>query len=259
MADAHKWQTAISDVTPDDIFIRGYSIQDLMQRLTFTEVTYLTIRGTLPRPSERQMLDAILIALVDHQFVSSHVTAARFIVSGNPSVVAGLAGGVLTAGPYTLSPETAALFIDACMARKRTLGSVGETARVVVAEMAERGERIPGFGHVVHKVRDPRTVTLRKRAAELGCVGERVELYEAIHTEFVRRKGRALPINADGMIAAILGDMGWSPAEMAGIAVVAAMPGLLAHVVEEIGQRVPHRFLPPEAITYTGASDRRLT
>ncbi|MBI2202782.1 MAG: citryl-CoA lyase [Candidatus Rokubacteria bacterium] len=258
MADGQTWRTAISDVTADDIFIRGYSIQELMQRLTFTEVTYLTIRGALPRPSERDMLDAILIALVDHQFVSSHVTAARFIVSGNPSVVAGLAGGVLTAGPYTLSPESAALFIDAAVARKQTLGSVADTARVVVAEMAERGERIPGFGHVTHKVQDPRTVTLRKRAAELGCAGERVELYEAIHAEFVRRKGRALPINADGMIAAILGDMGWCAAEMAGIAVVAAMPGLLAHVVEEIQQRVPHRFLPTEAITYTGPIGRQL-
>ncbi len=259
MTNVHQWETAISNVTPTDIFIRGYSIRDLMERLTFTEVAFLTIRGTLPEPKERQMLDAILIALVDHQFVSSHVTAARFIASGNPSVVAAIAGGVLAAGPNTLSPEAAARFIDWAMSRRRELGgSVADAARELVTELIRRRELIPGVGHVTHKEQDPRTVTLRKRVGELGLVGERVELYEAIHQEFVRQKGRWLPINADGMIAAILGDLGWTPEEMAGAAVLAALPGLLAHVVEEIRQRVPHRFLPPEQIVYTGPPSRRL-
>lgn len=253
MHDVHEWRTAITNVTADDIFVRGIDIRELIGSHSFTDAAFLALRGRFPEKREARMLDAALCSLVDHGFVSSHVTAARFIVSGHPNVIAGLAGGILAAGPNTLSPETAAAFIDRALERHSTLGgTVTETAAVIVAEVISRGERIAGFGHVTHKAGDPRTPALRAVAAELGFIGKRVELYEAIHAEFQRVKKRSLPINADGMLAAVLGEMGWSPREMAGLAVLAALPGLLAHVVEEITTGAPHRFLPEEQVIYVG-------
>jgi citrate synthase len=200
------------------------------------------------------MLNAALASLVDHGFVSSHVTAARFIVSGNPSMVAGIAGGVLAAGPNTLSPETAAKFLDQALERHEKLGgTIDESAKAIVADLLARKERIPGVGHVTHKVEDPRTPALRTVAEREGFIGDRTRLYEAIHREFLAAKKRRLPINADGMLACLLGEMGWSAAEMAGLAVLAAMPGLIAHIVEEMKDGAPHRFIPGDQVAYVGA------
>lgn len=255
MSDVHLWKTSITDVTRADIVVRGVDIRELIRAHTFGETAFLTLRGRFPEPRELRMFEAALCSLVDHGFVSSHVTAARFIVSGNPSVVAGVAGGILAAGPNTLSPESAAEFIENALARHRALGgTVESTAAALVAETIARRERIPGFGHVTHKDEDPRTTTLRALAEELGWVGERVRLYEAIHAEFQRAKGKQLPINADGILAALLGDMGWSPMEMAGLATLASLPGLIAHVVEEIRTGAPHRFIPAEQVVYEGAT-----
>jgi citryl-CoA lyase len=259
MHNVHEWRTSITKVTADDIIVRGVDIRDLITSHTFTETSFLALRGRFPSRQEAKMFDAALSSLVDHGFVSSHVTAARFIVSGHPNVVAGIAGGVLAAGPNTLSPESAAEFIDRALQRHHELGgTIEETATVVVAETIKKGERIAGFGHVNHKNGDPRTVALRAVAAENGFIGKRVELYEAIHREFLRVKKRNLPINADGMLAAVLGEMDWSPREMAGLAVMASLPGLLAHVVEEITTGAPHRFMPEEQVVYfePGPSDR---
>lgn len=254
MSNVHEWRTAVTYVDEDDIFVRGADLRDLIRNHSFTEIAFLTLRRRFPEPREARMLDAALAALVDHGFVSSHVTAARFIVSGNPSVVAGIAGGVLAAGPNTLSPETAATFLDAAFARHKAMGgTVEESARAIVADVIERREKIPGIGHVTHKVTDPRTPALRAVAEEAGFIGERTRLYEAIHAEFTAAKKRHLPINADGMLAALLGEMGWSAQEMAGLAVLAAMPGLIAHVVEEITGGAPHRFIPNEQVAYVGA------
>jgi citryl-CoA lyase len=254
MSNVHVWRTEVTYVDEDDIFIRGTDIRELIRNRSFTEVIFLTLKGRFPEKREQRMLDAALASLVDHGFVSSHVTAARFIVSGNPSIVAGVAGGVLAAGPNTLSPETAAKFLDDAMRRHKQLGgSVEQSAEAIVAGVIERAEKIPGFGHVTHKKEDPRTPALRAVAEELGWIGERTRLYEAIHRRFTTTKKRHLPINADGMLAALLGEMGWSAGEMAGLAVLAALPGLLAHVVEEIDGGVPHRFIPSEQVSYVGA------
>jgi citrate synthase len=253
MADVHDWKTSVTYVDQDDIAVRGIDLRELIRDRSFTEVIYLTLRKRLPEPREVAMLNAALASLVDHGFVSSHVTAARFIVSGNPSMVAGIAGGVLAAGPNTLSPETAAKFLDRAMERHRQLGgSIEESAATIVAELLERKEKIPGIGHVTHKIEDPRTPALRAVAEKLGFVNERTLLYEAIHRRFVDAKKRHLPINADGMLAALLGEMGWSATEMAGLAVLAAMPGLIAHIVEEIEDGAPHRFIPNEQVSYVG-------
>lgn len=253
MSDVHRWNTAVAKITEDDILIRGVDMRELIRGRRFTEVAFLAVRGRFPTDAETRMLDGALVALVDHGLVSSHVAAARYIVSGHPNVVAGIAGGILAAGPNTLSPESAAEFIEEAITLRAAMhATIEAAAAAIVDDVIARRRLIPGIGHVVHKVSDPRTVELRTLAAELGFIGERVALYEAIHAEFQRRKGRELPINADGMLAAILGEMGWAPCAMAGLAVFAALPGILAHVLEEMSSGAPHRFIPENQVTYVG-------
>jgi citrate synthase len=134
-----------------------------------------------------------------------------------------------------------------------------EAAERVVAEYREAGRLIPGLGHPNHKDYDPRAVAVEKVARAEGVWGDGCEFYARVHAAFTRSSGKSLPINIDGMLAAVLDDMGFTPHEMAGIAATAAMPGIIAHVVEEIEKGVPLRIVPDElGSVYVGEPERPL-
>ena len=94
---------------------------------------------------------------------------------------------------------------------------------------------------------------------EVGAWGEAGLLFEAIHQEFVQSTGKALPINIDGVLACVLTDLGFDANEMAGIAITAILPGIIAHVIEEIRDGVPLRIVPDAlGSRYVGAPERHI-
>ena len=45
---ADWWRTEISDIAPGVIRVRGYAIEDLIGRVSFPAMIWLTLRGELP-------------------------------------------------------------------------------------------------------------------------------------------------------------------------------------------------------------------
>jgi len=255
------WQTSISHAIEKTCLIRGYPLEEIIENLTYAETLYLTLRGELPTKEEARLLNAVLCSIPDHQFVASTAPAARFAASAFPdSPIPGIAAGILTMGSYTVSPQDSADFINEShelMASKDL--TIKETAIDVVSECLENKKRIPGFGHPTYRNVDPRSEALKKVAKECGFWGEKGQIYEAIHKEFVRVTGKEIPLNIDGMMACVLNEMGFDPLEMAGIAAVSYMCGIIAHVVEEIKEGVPLRIIPPEhGAVYTGPDERHI-
>ena len=58
------WKTKVSKVGEHQILIRGYPLEEVIGNLTYTEAIYLTIRGELPTEREREMMDALLCAIL---------------------------------------------------------------------------------------------------------------------------------------------------------------------------------------------------
>jgi len=54
MAD-QPWKTAITDIGPGKIRVRGYAIADIMEKLSYAEAVYLILKGQLPTPAERRL------------------------------------------------------------------------------------------------------------------------------------------------------------------------------------------------------------
>ena len=80
-----KWPTAITRIEPGKIHLRGYNITELMEKLTFAQTIFLTLRGELPTEAEGKMMEAILVSSVDHGVTPPSVLAARTVASGgNP-------------------------------------------------------------------------------------------------------------------------------------------------------------------------------
>lgn len=246
------WTTAVADVAESNVYIRGYSLAELIGRLPFSAATYLLIRGEMPTPGQARMVDALLCSILDYSLYKPGTAAARYAVSGNPQMTAGMAVAVLSVGEYTLAPEDAGRFIASSYARYASSGEDMETAaRAFVAELAAGRGRIPGLGHPDFKYEDPRAQALKRVARAEGVWGEICEWYEAVHRAFIEFKDKpAMPINEVGMMAAILSQMGFTPPEMTGIALISSLPGVIAHVSEELQTQTRMRIVPDETAYY---------
>jgi len=116
---------------------------------------------------------------------------------------------------------------------------VGFDALALEAVTRARAEKkfVPGLGHPVHKVRDPRTPALIKIAEEEGLRGPHVRLFEAIGRVHPQVLGRTLPLNGAGTCGAVLADLGLPLAMLRGFALLARAAGLLGQLAEE--QQMP--------------------
>ncbi|WP_020133582.1 citryl-CoA lyase [Streptomyces sp. 351MFTsu5.1] len=246
------WHSTVSEITPDTVFVRGYKLDELIG-LSFTSSTYLLIKGRLPTPQEARVLDAVLTGVLDYGLEKAGTAAARYVVSANPNMQAGLATAVLAAGDYGLATENSARFIADTHAAYEAAGKPGiaEYAEKVVADARAARLRIPGFGHPVFKRTDPRAQILRQVAVDAGLWGEAAQLYEAVHLAFTRLPGREeFPINDVGMLAAICIALGFTPQESTALTVIGTLPGVVAHISEEYASGRVGRVIPAEDVSY---------
>ena len=249
------WKTAITDISGGKISVRGYDIGDLMEHLSFADAVYLILKGELPNNQQRRMVEALLISSLDHGPTPPSNLAARTVFSGGNSLNAAVAAGVLTIGDsHGGAIEQCARILQDWAERE---GSPQEVARALVAEFKEKGQRMPGYGHRIHK-RDPRTVKLLEIAERIGYKGRIIDLALAVQDELERSSGRDLPLNVDGAIAAVISEMGFDWRLGKGFFIISRVPGLIAHVYEEWTREKTMRKLGPPPFEYDGPEPRTI-
>jgi citrate synthase len=113
-----SWSTSVSDIEAADVFIRGYGLGDLIGRLSFSNAVFLLIRGRLPKPGEARMMDAILCSVLDYGLKKPGTVAARYCVSANPSMTAGLCHCDPVGRRVHAAPDDAGRFIVEAMPRR---------------------------------------------------------------------------------------------------------------------------------------------
>lgn len=233
------WRTSIGTSDADSITVQGRDlVSELMGHVSFTELVFLLIRGRLPEAGETRLLDAVLVSLADHGLTPT-VIAARMTHTGAPESLQGaVAAGLLGAGDVFLGVvENTARFLAAILAA--VPDAAGDDARALAAASAVEaqlaaGRRVPGLGHPVHKVQDPRTPRMYEIAEEAGQLGAHLRLLELVATAQQTTTGRALPINGAGVAGASLADLGFKADIVRGFALIARSAGLVAHLAEEM-------------------------
>ncbi|HEY1854021.1 MAG TPA: citryl-CoA lyase [Solirubrobacterales bacterium] len=254
------WSTSVSQATDSKLLIRGYPIEEIIDQLSYSEVLFLAVRGDLPTKPQARVLDAALCSIPANQWIAAHLLAAAATASASPeSPIPGIASGILTMGSVTVSPQATAELIYRAQELLAETGSMDEAAIKVVEEYRAEGKRIPGLGHPTRKDHDPRATALAEVTKREGVWGEICELYSKVHQTMLEQTGKQLPINIDGMLACVLAELGFNPREMGGVAAVAAMPGIVAYVIEEIERGVPLRIVPDAlGSKYTGPAERHI-
>src|SRR5262252_6680804 len=253
------WNTAVTRVEPNRVAVRGYDIAELMGRVPFGAAVYLILTGELPKPAVARLMDAILVSSIDHGATPPSALAARTTASTGASLSAAVAAGIMSINRHhggAIEDCARQLKAIADCATRESI-SIEEAATHTLAEMRETGERMSGFGHRVH-TKDPRTVRLFELAREAGVNGVHMKAARAVEKSFADAK-KALPINVDGAIGAILADLGMNPAAFNGIFMIARTPGLIAHAIEEQTRERPMRRIDPVNHGYDGPPARSIS
>lgn len=256
-----KWPTAITRIATNEVEIRGFAVDELMGRLGFGEAIYLLLRGELPTPAIGRLFGAVLVASLDHGVTPPSTLAARNVATTGAPLKNAVAAGIMGFGAYHGGDiESALRFLQYGLALTRAGRTYQDAAGQIIQDAIDRNETPPGFGHRIH-ARDPRAARLCQLTYELDLEGEHCRLLRTVDRVLNARPdraGRSLPINLDGAIAAICGDLGFE-AEMAnGLFIIARVPGLLAHAAEERDRCATMRQIDPKDAWYDGPSQRRL-
>jgi citrate synthase len=258
MSELH-WKTSVTEVKPNSISVRGYPVDELMGRITFSQAIYLVLTGEMPSVEVGKLIDAIFVSSVDHGASPPSVLTARTVMSTGAELNSAVAAGVLAISRYHGGAIEEGMKLFSEIARRMDTKGLSEqdASQEVLLEMKEKNQRASGFGHRIH-TQDPRTVKLFSLAEELGLAGKHIRIASAVEEALARQIGRPLPINVDGAIAAVLCDLDIPPEIGNAFFIIARVPGLVAHVHEEKNRMKPMRKIHPQDYEYDGPKKRKV-
>ncbi|MHA1994459.1 MAG: citryl-CoA lyase [Candidatus Hodarchaeales archaeon] len=255
--EKRMWETKITKVSPNELLFRGYPLDELIGSISYPTGIYLALKGELPTKQEERVINAILVATMDHGVTAPSAVTARTVASCGVPITTALGAGILAVGDHHGGAgEECIKFLKNAFRMQEKDQSLSELAKNVVTEAKKKKQRIPGFGHRFH-TDDPRTKKLLHVASEEGISGKFVELAKIIATELTLQSSRPLPLNVDGAIGALLADMGFEAAIGKAFFAISRITGLTAHILEEFAQRPVRTIIPSEA-KYTGVEKRKI-
>jgi citrate synthase len=238
--DGLSFPTSLGTSSADQIRLLGQDLTaDLMGKVSFGELAFWLVALRRPSPGETRVFEAVLVALADHGFTPTAIAARLTYLSAPDSLQGALAAGLLGGGSRFLgvTEDCGRYLHEVLESRDGTLPAddAGWDALALDAVTQSRARRqlVPGLGHPVHKVRDPRTEVLIGIAEAEGLRGPHLRLFEAIGRVHEQVLGRRLPLNGAGVCGAALADLGLPVEMLRGFALLARAAGLLGQIAEE--------------------------
>jgi len=235
-----QFPTSLGTSDADQIRLLGVDLTaDLMGKVGFGELAFWLVAMRRPTPGENRVFEAVLVALADHGFTPTAIAARLTYLSAPDSLQGALAAGLLGGGSRFLGvTEDCAAFLQAALtdtAGDLPTDDAGWDALALQTVLQARagGRFVPGLGHPVHKVLDPRTPVLIGIAEQEGLRGPYLKLFEAIGRVHEQVLGRRLPLNGAGVCGAALADLGLPVEMLRGFALLARAAGLLGQIAEE--------------------------
>jgi citrate synthase len=237
MADGElRFPTSLGTSDEKQIRLLGQDLAaDLMGKVGFGELAFWLVAQRRPTAGETRVFEAVLVALADHGFTPTAIAARLTYLSAPESLQGAMAAGLLGGGSRFLGvTEDCGRFLhDIVVGVDPSTADWDEIALAAVQKARAEKRFIPGLGHPVHKVQDPRTPVLMAIAEEAGHKGPHLRLFEAIGRVHPQVLHRTLPLNGAGVCGAALADLGLPIDMLRGFALLARAAGLLGQLAEE--------------------------
>jgi citrate synthase len=266
LQDASEWwSTSIIDIHPGRIAVRGYPIQDLIGRVRFPDMVWLMLRGELPDAAQSALLEAAMVAAVDHGPHAPSIAISRMAVTCGLPLNGAMASAINALDDVHggAGEQCMELLRDIALQAGEGEAGAADIEAGVDRYVATHGKIIPGFGHRWHGV-DPRAVRLLQIVREAQAAGQVQgrfgRIAEGIERLLQSRKGSPIPMNIDGATAVIFSELGFEPALGRGLFILSRSVGILSHAWEQSqqGGRIKGPMSPGIPYRYTGVQERPL-
>jgi citryl-CoA lyase len=248
---ALHWSSAITETEPGHIFVRGHDITELMGHCSFGSALYLLWMGK-PAPQEwSHVLDALLVAAIDHGPGSPSALTARTVISGGGALNAAAAAGLLTMGEFHGAAVSDAMTLLYEVHTQIQTSNTTDAVDAALHAWRASHRRFPGLGHRLHQ-KDSRVERLWSLAESAGLPDVYFHLERAVAVRAGLLVGKPLPVNIDGVMASVLCSMQFPTTLGNAFFYVARLGGLLAQAHEEQQRMPPMRRIHPTDYSYDG-------
>ncbi|MDO8642455.1 MAG: citryl-CoA lyase [Candidatus Woesearchaeota archaeon] len=244
-----EFKTAISKMTETDHIIRGEKLSQLVTEGSFTDAVFLLLNKRKPTAIESKLFSAMLTSIIDHGMGVTSSMATRFVMSGGNTLNTAVGAGILALGDYHGGAIEKAMEFYHQIIHSRMPPDVLAN---YIGKLLDEKKTIFGYGHAVYNESDPRTKQLIALCESLSYYSPYITLAIAIEKIIETKKGKKLCLNVDGVIAAILLEMGFHPSVGKGIFIIGRTPGLVAQAMEEQEREKPVRRVEEKDIQYDG-------
>ncbi|QQG41861.1 MAG: citryl-CoA lyase [Candidatus Woesebacteria bacterium] len=195
------------------------SLLETAPERSFSQMIFELLSGKAPDIHQGKVFETILNISIDHGEETPSATETIRAAKEGKTISESVASGILQIN------DTHGGAIEPAMGLLYKIKNQKLNIKNLVQEQLRQGNRIPGFGHRIYEV-DPRSQLLFKLAKDEGISDEYINLAQEIARELLEQKGKVLPVNIDGAIAAILCAFGWDPKPGKAVFVIARTPGL---------------------------------
>ncbi len=217
---------------------------------TFREIIGQAFLGKDADPNKSRLLEAMVTACVDHGVTPPSAQATLIAASTRASYEVALAHGVgVITDVHGGAGAKAGVFFMKCIEDYE-----GDLKGIIWAYSEEK-RRIAGLGHRVHR-NDPRRDVLWALAEQAGVSGRCTALSRDISQVFSELSGKDLPINVDGVIGALVADLGLELSAAKSIFILGRVAGLSAHYFEEVETQPRMRRIIFGDAVYDGHAER---
>ena len=214
----------------------------------------------MPEVKQARLLEAALVASVDHGPQAPAIATARMAVRWGNSINDALASAVNMLGDVHGGAGEQCLEL---MQKVKDLLDKGENLEASVAEkiskhLQAQRKLIPGFGHRFHRPEDPRAPRLMELASKAEgnkiVTGSFIRISLEIQRQLSQGKRTGIAMNIDGATAVIFGELGFASPLARGLFCLSRSVGILAHAWEQKNQGGRNKGpTPPEFLwNYTG-------
>ena len=204
-----------------------------------------------------RLLEAVIVASIDHGVTAPSAQATLIASSVRASYEVAVAQGVgAITDVHGGAGEKAAIFFLQCARAASEQGlPLREATGAVIRRHVQEGKRVEGMGHRAH-TQDPRRDVLWALAEKSGLAGPCVAVSRIAEDVLREVRGLSLPINVDGVIGAVIADMGLDPRLAKALFIFGRIMGLSAHYFEEVATQPPMRPIVFGQAVYRGIPER---
>jgi len=228
--------STVTKVEGENIFFNGHNVSELMLNATFSQTMYLAATGKMPDVKISKMIDCILNSLATETVQMPSTVCARIAAENGAKLNTAIAGGVCAMDyHHGLHIEESMAILKHSIKDMHDISlNVDDQAEITVQHYHNKSFYLHGYGNKFHSV-DSRVTKLLDKATELGYHGEYVKLAEAIAPAYKNVFQLDMPLNLEGLVAAILLEIGIEPEAGPSFFILARIPCLVANIIEVKG------------------------